>query len=121
MGKQILVVDDCRTTRKLLSVILKGRGYETIVAENGMEALEKLATHPVDLVITDLNMPQMDGLELLRTLRNHGAYKHLPVIMVSTESDEMDKQKGLRLGASAYLVKPVSKERLAYEVAKFLS
>ncbi|MBI3392143.1 MAG: response regulator [Nitrospirae bacterium] len=120
MGKQILIVDDCSTTRKLLSIILKGRGYATIAAENGIDALEKLAQHAVDLVVTDLNMPQMDGLELIRTIRGNADMKNLPVVMVTTESDEMDKKRGIEMGASAYLTKPVTKDRLAYEVAKLL-
>ena len=120
MGKSVLVVDDCGTTRKLISFLLKGKGYSAVHASNGIEALEKLATVDVDIIITDLNMPQMDGLELIKNLRADERYKAMPIIMVSTESAEMDKKMAKDLGASTYIVKPVTQDRLVYEIEKLI-
>lgn len=119
MAKSVLVVDDCNTTRRLISLLLKGKGYNSIHAQNGLEALEKLAISEVDIVITDLNMPLMDGLELIRTLKQDDRYKGLPIIMVSTESAEMDKKIAREMGASSYIVKPVTQDRLIYEIEKY--
>ena len=119
MAKSVLVVDDCNTTRRLISLLLKGKGYNSIHAQNGLDALEKLAVNEVDIVITDLNMPLMDGLELIKTLRQDDKYRELPIIMVSTESAEMDKKVAREMGASTYMVKPVTQERLIYEIQKF--
>lgn len=120
MSKSVLVVDDCETTRRLITLMLKGKGYISIHASNGIEALEKLATVRVDVIITDLNMPQMDGLELIKTLRKDDNFRDKPIIMVSTESAEMDKKMARELGASTYIVKPVSQERLVYEIEKLV-
>lgn len=120
MDKRILVVDDCDTTRKLLSYIIRERGYKIISASNGIEALEVMALNQIDLVITDLNMPQMDGFELCRTLRENADYKDLPVIMVTTEAGEADKKMGRKVGVTTYLTKPVAPARLLYEVEKLL-
>lgn len=120
MAKSVLVVDDCGTTRRLISLLLKGKGYNSIHAQNGLDALEKLAVNEVDVVITDLNMPLMDGLELIKTLRQDEKYKQLPIIMVSTESAEMDKKMAKDLGASTYIVKPVTQDRLVYEIEKLI-
>lgn len=120
MAKSVLVVDDCGTTRKLISFLLKGKGYSAVHASNGIEALEKLATADVDIIITDLNMPQMDGLELIKNLRSDEKYKAMPIIMVSTESAEMDKKMAKDLGASTYIVKPVTQDRLVYEIEKLI-
>lgn len=118
MEKQILIVDDCGTTRKLLSYIFKEKGFNIISASNGIEALEVMATNRVDLVITDLNMPQMDGLELSRNIRSSGSYCKLPIVMVSTESEEHDMELGIEAGVTKYLKKPVSPQKLLDEVAK---
>ena len=120
MKKKILIVDDCKTTRKLLSFMLKSAGFDTIEAVNGLMALEKLAFNEVDLILTDLNMPKMDGLELIKEVRNYEDFKHIPIIMVTTEADEDHKKRGLSLGANAYLTKPVSKEVLVNTVKQFI-
>ncbi|MEK7678596.1 MAG: response regulator [Deltaproteobacteria bacterium] len=120
MGKNILIVDDCGTTRKLLSFIVKERGHRIFAASNGIEALELLATQMIDLVLTDLNMPQMDGLELSRCLRGNAAYRELPIIMVTTEAGEADKKLGLDSGVTTYLTKPISPQRLVYEIEKLI-
>lgn len=120
MGKSILIVDDCATTRKLLSYMVRDKGYRISCASNGIEALEILAANPVDLVITDLNMPQMDGLELSKSLREQEVYRGLPIIMVTTEASEADKELGKKAGVTAYLTKPITPQRLLYEIEKHI-
>lgn len=120
MQKKILIVDDCDTTRKLLSYIIKERGHVILGASNGIEALEVLAANPVDLVVTDLNMPQMDGFELSRNLKDNKAYKDIPIVMVTTEAGEVDRKMGIDSGVSTYLTKPISPQKLLYEIEKLL-
>lgn len=120
MEKKILIVDDCDTTRKLLSYIIRERGYRIVSATNGIEALELMATHPIDLIVTDLNMPQMDGFELSKSIRGQDAYKEIPIIMVTTEAGEADKKMGREAGVTTYLAKPISPQRLLYEIEKLL-
>lgn len=120
MSKNVMVVDDSFTTRKMLSFLLKGEGFNVVSAENGIDALEKLPFSNIDIIITDLNMPQMDGLELINSLKKNPDYKEIPVIMLTTESEDSDKQKGFEAGASSYLIKPVPQDVLIKEVKKFL-
>lgn len=120
MSKNIMVVDDSFTTRKMLSFLLKGEGFNVVSAENGIDALEKLPFSNIDIIITDLNMPKMDGLELINSLKKNPDYKEIPVIMLTTECEESDKQKGFEAGASSYLIKPVPQDILIKEVKKFL-
>ncbi|MBI5643116.1 MAG: response regulator [Deltaproteobacteria bacterium] len=120
MDKKILIVDDCDTTRKLLSYIIRERGYKIIGASNGIEALEVMAANPVDLVVTDLNMPQMDGFELSKSLRGQPEYHELPIIMITTESSDADKKAGMEAGVTTYLSKPISPQRLIYEIEKLI-
>ncbi len=105
---KILVVDDCPTTRKLLGHYLRSGGYSVVFAENGLDALEKLATETVNLIVTDLNMPYMDGIELIKTLRADPTWDETPILMVTTEDDEAEKAKAIDFGANGYLVKPVT-------------
>ena len=121
MNKVILVVDDSATVRKFVSLSLSMQGFKVVGASDGMEALEKLPAEKVDLVITDLNMPNMDGYEFIRTLRESNLYKDLPVIILSSLSDQTSRDLGLKAGAHSYLVKPFSIEKVQYEVAKYLS
>jgi two-component system chemotaxis response regulator CheY len=120
MPKQALVVDDCAVTRKLVALYLRKAGFGSVQAENGLEALEKLAQESVDLVITDLNMPRMDGLALTKSLRSEIQYARLPIVMLTTETEETERDKGLEAGVSVYLTKPVTQERLD-EVVKTLT
>ena len=120
MARVILVVDDSETVRKLLTLTLKMKGYQTVTAGDGMEALERLAVGSVDLVITDLNMPEMDGYELVSTIRRQGPNKDIPVIMLSTEGEEEDRRRGLDAGVDLYLTKPASPQQLLSSVEKLL-
>ena len=92
-----------------------------ITASDGMDALEKLPHAHVDVLITDLNMPNMDGFELIRALRENPEYKELPVIILSSLSDDASKERGIELGVGSYLVKPFSLEKIQYEVSKYVS
>jgi len=117
---KILVVDDDKTTRKILGLYLKAKGYEVEYAENGIDAMEKLGTAQVNMVMTDLNMPYMDGLELIRTIRADEAHGHLPILMVTTEADEEEKRKAMEAGANGYLVKPVSADMVTSNIKEIL-
>ncbi|MCC6397542.1 MAG: response regulator [Bacteroidetes bacterium] len=121
MGKVILAVDDSSTVRKFVSVALSMQGFTVLTACDGMDALEKLPGAQVDLVITDLNMPNMDGFELIRSLRENPQYRDLPVIILSSLSDSGSKERGFELGVGSYLVKPFSLEKIQYEVSKYVS
>jgi two-component system chemotaxis response regulator CheY len=109
----ILIVDDSAAMRSLLAATLEAVGDVTVIqANNGFEALRMLPREQVNLVLTDINMPDINGLELLSFIRNNPLYKELPVIVISTEGSQKDIEKGLALGATAYLVKPFKPEQL---------
>jgi two-component system chemotaxis response regulator CheY len=117
---KILVVDDCQTTRKLLSLYLKSKGYAVVTAENGLDAIEKLGTDTINLVLTDLNMPYMDGLELIRTLKADPNLSAIPIIMVTTEADPEEKAKAMDAGAAAYMIKPVTADKVSENILLIL-
>jgi len=120
--KKILVADDSPTTRSLIISTLEGLGdFEVIGAANGFEALRILPHEKVDLVITDINMPDINGLELISFIRNNQLYKETPLIIISTEGSGRDQEKGLALGADAYLVKPFKPEDLQQLVEGLLA
>lgn len=121
MRKVILVVDDSSTVRKFVSVSLALQGFEVITACDGMEALEKLPAQKVDLVITDLNMPNMDGLEFIRSLRENSEYQEIPVIVLTSLPEEKNREAGTKLGIVSYLMKPFKPEKLQYEVSKCIT
>lgn len=112
MSKKIMTVDDSATIRQMLSFTLKDAGYEVIEAVDGQDACDKLKDCPVSMVITDLNMPQKDGIELIREVRKDPANRFVPIIMLTTESQEKKKQEGKAAGASGWIVKPFSPEQL---------
>lgn len=117
---KILIVDDCPTTRKLMGLSLRSKGFDVFFAENGLDAIEKLATIPVNMIVTDLNMPYMDGLELIKRLRaDYGS--HIPILMVTTEADADEKTRALEAGANDYLVKPVSADQINNSIKKILN
>ena len=118
---KILVVDDDRTTRKILGLYLKSKGYEVEYAENGLDAMEKLGTVNVNLVMTDLNMPYMDGLELIRTIKADENFRELPILMVTTEADDVEKRKAMEAGADGYLIKPVSADMVTSNIKEILA
>lgn len=120
MGKTFLVVDDSASMRQLVSFTIEDAGYEVIVAENGRDALGKIAGTKIDMVITDLNMPEMDGIELIKQLRGKPDTKFAPIVMLTTESQEAKKQEGKQAGASGWIVKPFQPEQLLEVVKKFV-
>lgn len=118
--KRIMVVDDSGMTRKLISTIISRDGYSVETAENGVEALEKLFRSPFHLVVMDMNMPQMDGMELLRNLRSDGQYKSVPIIVLSSNSGPDEVQKAMKAGANLYLIKPTDSDKLLQSVRTLL-
>jgi len=120
MGKMVLVVDDCRTTKKIVSLYLNNAGLKTISAGNGVEAIEKLVTSEVDIIISDLNMPQMDGAGLIEWVRTNPSYRNIPIVILTTENDNIRKSELLNKGATAFLTKPITKENLIAEVTRIL-
>lgn len=118
MGKKILTVDDAATMRKMVSFTLRGAGHETIEAPDGSVALRLLQSQPVDLVITDVNMPVMDGIELTRQLRALPSFGRIPILLLTTESDPAKKAAGKAAGATGWIVKPFSQEQLLAIIAK---
>lgn len=118
MTKRILAVDDSKTMREMVSFTLKGAGYEVIEAEDGKAALANLGGQKVDAVITDLNMPNMNGFELIRALRGNPDYKFVPILMLTTEGDDTKKQEGKAAGATGWIVKPFNPQKLVEVVQK---
>ncbi|MDH3998390.1 MAG: response regulator [Desulfuromonadales bacterium] len=112
MSKNIMIVDDSDTVRQVLQLTLDSAGYGVIEAADGAEAMKKLADQTIDLMITDLNMPEMDGLELIERVRQHDQYRFTPIVMLTTESSEEKKQAGKAAGASGWIVKPFKPEQL---------
>ncbi|NPV81880.1 MAG: response regulator [Firmicutes bacterium] len=119
--KRIMIVDDSRTTRKLVAALLEQDGYQVDSASNGIEALEALFRSAYDLVIIDIDMPQMDGFELLRSLKADGVYQKVPIILLTAEATCEEVARGLSLGAREYLVKPVLLGKLSCCVRRILA
>jgi two-component system, chemotaxis family, chemotaxis protein CheY len=120
MANNILVVDDSASMRQLVSFTIKDAGYGVTEAVNGKDALAKASASKLDMVITDLNMPEMDGIELIKQLRGKADYKFIPIVMLTTESQEGKKQEGKQAGASGWIVKPFKPEQLMEVVKKFI-
>ncbi len=120
MNKTFLVVDDSASMRQLISLAVQDAGYDVLLAENGREALDKAGSARIHMVITDLNMPDMDGIELISQLRNRPDHKFTPILMLTTEAQEEKMMQGKAAGASGWIVKPFSPEQLMKVVKKFL-
>lgn len=119
--KTILIVEDSSTTRALLrAVIDELDDFETVEASTGFEALKMLPQQEYDLIITDINMPDINGLELINFVRGNTRYSHLPIIIVSTERSEEDKKRGMALGATAYVTKPFKSVELQAVIKKII-
>ncbi len=116
----ILTVDDSTSMRQMVSFTLKGAGYEVTEAADGLEALEIAKTRPFDLVVTDVNMPNMDGITLIKQLRNLVDFRFTPILMLTTESGPERKQEGKAAGATGWIVKPFDPERLLGIINKVL-
>ena len=119
--KTILIVEDSSTTRALIRAVIDELGdFGTVEASSGFEALKMLPQQEYDLIITDINMPDINGLELINFVRNNSRYSHLPIIIVSTERSEEDKKRGMALGATAYVTKPFKSFELQETIKKIL-
>ncbi len=116
----ILIVEDYLVTQRVLSTILRNNGHSTIVAGNGLEALEYLESNVVDLALVDIAMPEMDGIELLGHLRADGRFANLPVIMLTASGQDEDRTAALNMGANAFLTKPASSHELIDAVREFI-
>jgi len=120
-GTTFLIVEDSPTMRQLLAFSLRRlKECRIIEAVDGVDALKKLTTERVDLVITDINMPMMDGLKLISVIRGNARTKTVPIIIVTTEGAEEDRKRGLALGANAYIAKPIQPSELLKTVASLL-
>ena len=116
-----LVVEDSPTMRQLIAFSLKRfEGCRIVEAVDGVDALKKLSTDKVDMIVTDINMPVMDGLKLVKLVRENAKLKHLPIIIITTEGAEEDRERGLRLGANAYIAKPIQSSNLIKTITSLL-
>lgn len=120
MSKTILTVDDSVSIRQMVGFTLKQAGYTVLEAEDGVKGLEVAKTNKADLIITDLNMPNMNGMDLIRNLRQESTYKFTPILMLTTESDDSKKMEGKQAGATGWIVKPFNPEQLLKVVAKVI-
>ncbi len=120
MEKVILAVDDSASLRQMVVFSLKAAGYQVIEAVDGQDGLNKARLKTVDLVLTDQNMPIMDGLTLIKNLRELSSYQKVPILMLTTESSDEMKQKGKAAGANGWLVKPFDPKRLIEVVQKVI-
>ena len=120
MAKTILAVDDSASIRQMVSFTLKSAGYDVVEAVDGMDGLEKAKSRSVNLVLTDQNMPRMDGLGLTRKLRDHPQFKTTPILMLTTESSDLMKQAGRAAGATGWLVKPFDPAKLLDVIKKVI-
>lgn len=118
MTKQALVVDDSLTMRNMVSVAMKKEGFEVILAKDGVDAIKALEGKVVDVIITDINMPNMDGIELIRMLREDAATKFTPILVLTTEGGDNVKKAGKEAGASGWVVKPFNPEVLCNAVKR---
>lgn len=120
MAKVIMTVDDSASVRQMVKFTLTGAGYEVVEAVDGQDALNKLTGTSVDMLITDLNMPNLDGIGLIRAVRQNAAHKFIPIIMLTTESQAEKKQDGKAAGATGWIVKPFKPEQLLGVLKKVL-
>lgn len=120
MAKTILAVDDSASIRQMVSFTLKSAGYEVVEAVDGQDGLDKAKSRSVNLVLTDQNMPRMDGLNLIRSLRAMPQYATTPILMLTTESSDAMKSQGRAAGATGWLVKPFDPQKLIEVVRKVI-
>lgn len=112
MGKRILAVDDSLTVRKMLNLTLSEAGYDVIEAENGVSALEMFERWPVDMLVTDLNMPQLDGIGLVSQVRRLPGHRFTPIIMLTTETQTLKRSDAKSAGVSGWIAKPFKAQQL---------
>ena len=120
MAKTILVVDDSASIRQVVGIALKGAGYEVVEACDGKDAMGKLDGRKIHLIISDVNMPNMDGISLVKQVKANPTYKLTPIIMLTTESGDSKKQEGQAAGAKAWVVKPFQPAQMLSAVSKLV-
>lgn len=120
MAKTILIVDDSDTMRQVVSIALKGAGYEVLEGRDGKDALAKLTGQKVHLIVSDVNMPNMDGFTFVTEVKKIPAYRFTPIIMLTTEMAEEKKAAGQAAGAKAWMVKPFKPDQLLNAVSKLI-
>ncbi len=120
MAKTILIVDDSASLRQVVAIALRGGGYDVIEAFDGVDGLSKLNGQKIHLIISDLNMPNMDGITFVKAVKQNAAYKFTPIIMLTTESQEGKKMEGQAAGAKAWVVKPFKPEQMLAAVSKLV-
>ena len=118
MAKTILIVDDSASLRQVVAIALKGGGYDVVEAVDGKDGLAKLNGQKIHLIISDVNMPNMDGIAFVKAVKQLPNYKFTPIIMLTTESQEAKKMEGQAAGAKAWVVKPFKPEQMLAAVAK---
>lgn len=120
MSKTILIVDDSASLRQVVAIALRGAGYDVIEASDGKDALGKMSGQKIHLIISDVNMPNMDGISYVKEVKQMPAYKFTPIIMLTTESQESKKQEGQAAGAKAWVVKPFQPQQMLTAVSKLI-
>jgi two-component system, chemotaxis family, chemotaxis protein CheY len=120
MAKKILIVDDSESVRMIARIALREQGYEVVEAGNGVEALQQLDAERVNLVISDVNMPEMDGIALLKQIKASAKHKFMPIIMLTTEAGQDKKDEGRAAGAKAWITKPFQPNVLIAAVSKLM-
>lgn len=123
MSKKVMIIDDAESIRQVVKLVLSESGYEIVEACDGQDALDKLGDGGLDMIICDVNMPNMNGIEFLEKIKTDGAYadyKFIPLIMLTTEAGQNMKDKGIELGARAWLVKPFQPDQLIEAVKKLI-
>lgn len=121
MSKNILIIDDSASVRQVSRIALKGAGYNVIEAVDGQDALNKLDGQKIHLIISDVNMPNMDGITFIKEAKKLPAYKFTPIVMLTTESQDSKKQQGREAGAKAWIVKPFQPAQMLAAVAKLIA
>lgn len=119
MTKTVLIVDDSASLRQVASIVLKGAGYELIEACDGRDALARLNDHKVNLIISDVNMPNMDGIAFMKAVKSLPNHKFTPIVMLTTSSQEIMRQEAREAGVKAWMVKPFDKDKLLEMVSRF--
>ncbi|HEX4939121.1 MAG TPA: response regulator [Candidatus Kapabacteria bacterium] len=120
MAKNIMIVDDSASLRQVVAIALRGAGYDVIEAQNGQDALSKLDGKKIHLIISDVNMPVMDGITLVKEVKKLPAYKFTPIIMLTTEGADAKKKEGQAAGAKAWIVKPFQPDQMLKAVSTLI-
>jgi two-component system, chemotaxis family, chemotaxis protein CheY len=120
MAKTILIVDDSESIREIVSFTLENEGYDVLVGEDGQDALKHLNKGPIDLILTDLHMPVMNGIEFIKSVRSNSDYKSVPILFLTTESQTAKKMEAKEAGATGWIIKPFVPAKLIEAITKVM-